>query len=195
MLDLVLCVMLLPLFAPVILVLWTFTRLDGGPGFYSQVRVGKGGRIFRCWKIRTMLMNAEQILEELCAKDPIIAAEWHKNQKLENDPRITKIGGFLRATSLDELPQIWNVLRGDMSFIGPRPFMTSQEPLYRSAGGKAYYVLRPGVTGSWQVEGRGVTTFIERVQFDEDYLQELSLGRDLGYVWKTIVVILGRTGH
>ncbi len=193
--DLVLARLLLPFLAPIILVVWALTRLDGGPGFYGQSRIGINGKIFRCWKIRTMRMNAEQVLKELCDKDPAIAEEWHKNQKLENDPRITRIGGFLRATSLDELPQIWNVICGDMSFIGPRPFMTSQEHLYKNAGGEAYYHLRPGITGPWQVDGRGVTTFVDRIRYDEEYLATLSFRHDLRFVWKTIGVLLNRTGH
>ncbi|WP_010138034.1 sugar transferase [Oceanicola sp. S124] len=195
LLDLILVSLLLPLFLPLIALLWILTRLDGGPGFYGQKRVGLDGRTFNCWKIRTMVMNAEKVLQDLCDSDPEIAREWHENQKLAVDPRITPIGGFLRATSLDELPQIWNVIRGEMSFVGPRPFMTSQEPLYRAAGGTAYYDLRPGITGSWQVDGRGVTTFVERVAYDEDYLASLSLREDLRLVWQTVVVLLKRTGH
>ncbi|MBR9823379.1 MAG: sugar transferase [Rhodobacteraceae bacterium] len=194
-LDLMLVSLLLPLFAPLIAVVWALTRLDGGPGFYGQKRVGLDGRTFNCWKIRTMVMNAEKVLQDLCDSDPEIAREWHENQKLAVDPRITPIGGFLRATSLDELPQIWNVICGEMSFVGPRPFMTSQEPLYRAAGGTAYYDLRPGITGSWQVDGRGVTTFVDRVKYDEGYLSSLSLREDLRLVWKTVVVLLKRTGH
>lgn len=194
--DIVLALLLLPLFVPIILVVWVLTRLDGGPGFYSQYRVGLHGKTFRCWKVRTMVMNAEQVLRELCEKDPAVAEEWNRDQKLAKDPRITKIGGFFRATSLDELPQIWNVLRGDMSFIGPRPFMTSQEHLYREAGGEAYFHLRPGITGPWQVDGRGVTTFVDRIKYDSDYLENQSLKTDLGLVWKTVrVVIVDQTGH
>lgn len=195
LLDLMLVALLLPLFAPIIAVIWGMTRLDGGPGFYSQKRVGMDGRIFDCWKIRTMVMNAEQVLQDLCESDPEVAREWHENQKLAKDPRITPIGGFLRATSLDELPQIWNVLRGEMSFVGPRPFMTSQEPLYQAAGGTAYYELRPGITGSWQVDGRGMTTFVERIEYDEGYLANLSLREDLRLILKTVGVLVKRTGH
>lgn len=193
--DLTLACMLMPFFAPIIAVAWVLTRFDGGPGFYSQKRVGRNGRIFNCWKIRTMVVDAERVLQELCEKDPEVAREWHENQKLAKDPRITWIGGFLRSTSLDELPQIWNVITGDMSFIGPRPFMTSQEHLYRQAGGTAYFALRPGITGSWQVDGRGVTTFVQRVRYDEDYLTNLTFREDVNFVWKTIKVLLARTGH
>lgn len=195
LLDLILVALLLPLFLPLIAMVWVLTRLDGGPGFYSQKRVGINGRIFNCWKIRTMVMDAEKVLQDLCDSDPEIAREWHENQKLAQDPRITRIGRFLRATSLDELPQIWNVLCGEMSFVGPRPFMTSQEALYRAANGTAYFDLRPGITGSWQVDGRGVTTFVGRVEYDEDYLQRLSLKEDLRLIWGTVAVLLKCTGH
>ncbi|MCA1338190.1 sugar transferase [Pseudooceanicola marinus] len=193
--DIALALVLLPMIVPMIMVVWALTRCDGGPGFYSQYRVGRNGRIFKCWKVRTMVMDAERILSELCEKDPAIAEEWKTNQKLENDPRITPVGKFLRMTSLDELPQIWNILVGDMSFIGPRPFMTSQDSLYRAAGGQAYFRLRPGLTGPWQVEGRGASTFADRVRFDEAYLARLSLKTDLRLVWLTVKVLLKGTGH
>jgi exopolysaccharide production protein ExoY len=194
-LDLLLTFLLLPLFAPIIAVLWLFTRLDGGPGFYSQQRIGLNGEMFKCWKIRTMVMDAETVLQNLCDSDPSIAEEWLTNQKLAKDPRITRIGVIMRATSLDELPQIWNVLVGNMSFIGPRPFMTSQEHLYRRAGGESYFHMRPGITGPWQVDGRGVTTFVDRIRYDNEYLQTLSLRGDLYFVLKTVQVVLRGTGH
>ncbi len=194
--DLVLAAVLLPIFLPIIFATWILTRMDGGPGFYYQKRVGRNGRLFNCWKVRTMVLNAEDVLREICASDPKIAEEWNRNQKLADDPRITKIGKFFRATSLDELPQIWNVICGDMSFIGPRPFMTSQEVLYRRANGKAYFLLRPGITGLWQVEGRGVSTFVERVRFDNNYLKGISFRSDISIVLKTIqVVLIDRTGN
>lgn len=193
-LDLLLSLLLLPLIFPVIALIWMLTRLDGGPGFYGQMRVGKDGRIFTCWKVRSMIMDAEKVLREICEKDPAIAAEWHTYQKLENDPRITKIGRFIRATSLDELPQIWNVLRGDMSFVGPRPFMTSQEHLYRQDGGTAYFHMRPGITGLWQVEGRGATSFAARIGYDTKYFEDMSFVSDLAIMSKTIKVIFNGAG-
>ncbi|WP_231388722.1 sugar transferase [Pseudooceanicola algae] len=194
--DLALALTLLPLFLPLIALVWALTRLeDRGPGFYSQKRIGLNGKIFNCWKIRTMVINAEQALQDLCDSDPEVAREWHENQKLAKDPRITRIGGFLRSSSLDELPQIWNVITGDMSFIGPRPFMTSQEHLYRQAGGESYFKVRPGITGNWQVEGRGQTTFVERISYDDSYLETLSFRRDMSLIWRTIAVIVNRTGH
>lgn len=194
-LDISLALLLLPVCAPLLLFTYVLVRLDGGPGFFRQPRVGRNGKVFNCWKLRTMVMNAERVLIELCEKDPAVAAEWDANQKLADDPRITRIGKFLRATSLDELPQIWNVLIGDMSVVGPRPFLISQEAMYRDGGGTAYFHMRPGITGPWQVSGRGETTFVERVRFDHDYWNDISFRRDLSLILKTARVVLSRTGH
>lgn len=192
--DLALALVLLPLLAPVIAICWALVKLDGGPGFYSQMRVGQHGKSFRCWKLRTMVVDAEAVLQKLCDSDPEVAREWHVNQKLENDPRITRIGGFLRATSLDELPQFWNVIVGDMSFVGPRPFMLNQQYLYDASGGRAYYEMRPGITGHWQVYGRGETSFVDRVDYDDSYFKALSLGEDISLIAKTALIVLKRTG-
>jgi len=135
--DIVLALLIMPAVAPILAVLWVLTRLDGGPGFFGQERVGKDGRRFTCWKLRTMVVDAERVLADLCASDPKVAEEWHVNQKLAKDPRITGVGRFLRKSSLDELPQILNILWGDMSFVGPRPFTVGQEHLYVAAGGTA----------------------------------------------------------
>lgn len=193
--DILLALLILPVVAPVLAILWFLTRLDGGPGLFGQERVGKDGRRFTCWKMRTMVVDAERVLAELCAADPKIAEEWHVNQKLAHDPRITRVGRFLRKSSLDELPQIVNILLGDMSFVGPRPFTVGQEHLYVAAGGSAYFALRPGVTGPWQIEGRGATRFVDRVRFDEDYFAKASLACDLRLIGKTFGVVLKGTGH
>jgi exopolysaccharide production protein ExoY len=193
--DIVISLMLLPIVLPVIIALWGLVRRDGGYGFYAQERVGRDGRTFACWKLRTMQMDAEKRLEDLCRVDPELAAEWARDQKLECDPRITGIGAFLRASSLDELPQIFNVLRGDMSLVGPRPFMISQEALYRDAGGSAYFDLRPGITGPWQIDGRSGTTFVERIAFDNAYVHKLSLRVDIALLLRTVSVVLNRTGR
>lgn len=194
-LDIALVLLALPIVLPVIAGLWALVRRDGGFGFYAQERVGQNGKIFACWKLRTMQMDAEKQLEELCRIDPELAAEWARDQKLESDPRITKIGAFLRASSLDELPQVFNVLRGDMSLVGPRPFMISQEKLYRKAGGAAYFKMRPGITGPWQVEGRSGTSFVERIAFDNAYVHKLSLRADFALLLRTVSVVLKRTGR
>ena len=193
--DFVLALVSLPVCLPAIAVLWLLVRLDGGAGFFAQARVGRGGRVFTCWKLRTMVPDAERVLDDLCARDPEAAREWETNQKLAKDPRITRVGAFLRATSLDELPQIWNVLKGDMSLVGPRPFMTCQEEQYRDGGGEAYFRLRPGITGPWQIDGRGATAFVDRVRFDAAYWEGLSLRQDLRLLLRTIGVVLGRTGQ
>lgn len=192
--DVVAAIALLPLLLPVIFLLCMLVRRDGGPGFYSQDRVGVDGRKFRCWKLRSMILDADNVLKKMCDTDKGLATEWHKNQKLRNDPRITRIGRFLRVTSMDELPQIWNIICGEMSFVGPRPFMTNQAYLYDMAGGKAYYSVRPGITGTWQVFGRGTTRFIDRVKYDTDYCRDLSLKQDVLLIWKTFGVVMRGTG-
>lgn len=193
--DVVFSLVLAPALLPIVAILWLLVRLDGGPGFYGQERVGLDGRRFVCWKLRTMIVDAEQVLADLCAADPAIAQEWHENQKLANDPRVTWIGRFLRATSLDEVPQILNIILGHMSFIGPRPFTSGQEQLYIAAGGKAYFAMRPGVSGLWQIEGRGTTRFVDRVHFDEKYYHNASFGYDLGLIARTFSVVFRMTGH
>ncbi|MFV2038367.1 MAG: sugar transferase, partial [Paracoccaceae bacterium] len=141
--DLVIVMLILPIVLPVVLAAWLVTALGGGRGFYAQARIGRAGRVFRCWKIRTMRPDATRILHMMMAQDASIASEWQAHQKLRFDPRITRTGRFLRRTSVDELPQLWNVLTGEMSLIGPRPFTPDQRALYdttRTNG--AYYRLR-----------------------------------------------------
>jgi lipopolysaccharide/colanic/teichoic acid biosynthesis glycosyltransferase len=186
---------LLPIIGPVVLVLWLMVRRDGGSGFYAQPRVGLNGKTFPCFKLRTMHVDAEAILKKLCDENPEIAAEWNTRQKLADDPRITKVGSFLRATSLDELPQLWNVLIGQMSFVGPRPFMSCQEEMYTEAGGKAYFLSRPGITGLWQIEGRGTTAFVDRIQFDNRYYDDMSLAMDVRLILATAGVVVKSTGE
>jgi lipopolysaccharide/colanic/teichoic acid biosynthesis glycosyltransferase len=193
--DLMISIVAAPVLVPVIAILWFVVRRDGGPGMFVQERVGKDGKVFRCCKLRTMVMDAEKVLEDMCASDPVVAHEWKVNQKLKHDPRITKVGKVLRETSLDELPQFFNVVRGEMSFVGPRPFLPSQKADYDQAGGRAYYGVRPGVTGLWQVEGRGETSFVGRVGFDETYGEKHSLRYDIGLMFKTVAVVLKKTGH
>lgn len=192
--DLLLSAMLLPLVTPVLVALWMLARLGGGPGLYAQPRVGQHGRVFRCYKIRTMVVDAERRLEILCAREPALAREWMVNQKLVHDPRITRFGAFLRRTSLDELPQLWNILLGHMSFVGPRPFTLDQEQLYRDAGGSAYFHMRPGLTGPWQLHGRGTTSFLSRVSYDEAYGRSISPWQDLLLIFQTANVVISPTG-
>ncbi|MEM9794230.1 MAG: sugar transferase [Pseudomonadota bacterium] len=193
--DVVFSLMILPFLAPIIAIMYILVRLDGGPGFFGQERVGLNGNVFKCWKMRSMVVDAEKALAEACACDAKVAEEWERMQKLEDDPRITRIGKFIRETSLDELPQIWNVLRGDMSIIGPRPFMVDQESIYKEAGGgDGYFKLRPGISGLWQTEGRGTTSFVSRIQYDNHYYANVSFGMDLWILFRTVVVVLRRTG-
>ena len=195
LLDIVMSLVLIPVLMPILLVIWLMVRRDGGPGLFIQSRVGLDGREFHCLKFRSMVQNAEKVLEDMCAKDPTVAAEWLKYQKLKKDPRISRIGRFLRKTSLDELPQIFNVLKGDMSLVGPRPFLPSQKALYDEAGGHSYYRCRPGITGPWQVFGRSATTFKARVEFDESYYHKLSLGADFSLLLRTVMVVIRPTGR
>lgn len=191
--DLVLAVLLLPMLIPVILGIWLVIRSDGGNGFFAHRRVGQNGKVFRCWKIRTMVMDAEARLRKYLAENPEAALEWKQSHKLTNDPRITRLGHFLRATSLDELPQIWNVLRGDMSFVGPRPVVRAELHKYGAAR-PVYLALRPGLTGLWQVSGRNDVSYNERVQMDVQYLSMASLKNDIILLVKTGQAVVGQTG-
>jgi exopolysaccharide production protein ExoY len=143
------------------------------------------------WKLRSMVKNADQRLEAYLATNPEARAEWDSTQKLRDDPRVTLFGRIMRKTSLDELPQIWNVLKGDMSLVGPRPMMLEQQALYP---GLAYYKLRPGITGNWQITDRNKTTFAARAEYDRDYAATVSLGADVGILAKTVRVVLNGTG-
>lgn len=192
--DLLICLALAPIALPVIAVFALLVRKDGGSAFFSQTRVGKDGRHFKCLKLRTMRVDAEEHLIEMCRVDPEIRKEWELYQKLDKDPRITKVGNILRKTSLDELPQFLNVLLGDMSYFGPRPFLPSQSALYMNAGGQAYFEMRPGISGAWQVSTRNESTFVERVTYDEDYYNDMSLKTDLTLLWKTFAVVLQSKG-
>ena len=189
-------ILLVLIAAPAVLVCITLLALavarDGGAPFFSQMRIGKDGRPYRMWKLRTMVADADARLEAHIAADPIVQDEWQRTQKLRNDPRITRFGRILRKTSLDELPQLWNVLKGDMSLVGPRPMLPSQQPLYP---GSAYYRLRPGITGMWQVSSRNNSEFVDRAAFDQEYERRLSFGTDLRLIFATLVVVLRGTGH
>ena len=165
---------------------------DGANPFYSQSRVGRGGCIYKMWKLRSMVVNADQQLEIYLASAPAARAEWDSMQKLKVDPRITRFGRILRKSSLDELPQLWNVLIGDMSLVGPRPMMPCQRKIYP---GSAYYRLRPGITGPWQVSRRNESTFADRARFDTDYDRGLSLTGDIGLLISTVRVVMRATGY
>ena len=191
-LDVALVVASLPVILPIVLLLALLVMRDGYAPFYSQARVGRGGKIFRFWKLRTMVHDADARLAEYLDADPEARAEWDHSQKLKCDPRITRFGAFLRKSSLDELPQLWNVLRGDMSLVGPRPMMPDQQVLYP---GRAYYLLRPGLTGLWQISDRNHTSFAARADFDAAYEETLSLTGDVHILAATVGVVLRGTGY
>jgi lipopolysaccharide/colanic/teichoic acid biosynthesis glycosyltransferase len=181
--------------APIVIVLTLLLALPmllrGEQPFYSQRRVGLAGRTFVMWKLRSMVADADEHLARHLRENPEAREEWARHQKLRNDPRITPYGRFLRKLSLDELPQLWNVLKGDMALIGPRPMMPHQRALYH---GLAYYAMRPGMSGYWQVSDRNDAEFISRVYFDEKYDREISLTTDLSLIFRTLRVILNGTG-
>ncbi|MGB0498647.1 MAG: sugar transferase [Rubricella sp.] len=192
LLDIALVLATLPFWLPVILVMAGVVALDGRNPFYTQKRIGRGGRVFRMLKLRSMVHDADAILEgHLCA-NPAARAEWNATQKLKNDPRITRVGCFIRKTSIDELPQLFNVLAGDMSLVGPRPMMVSQQPLYP---GRRYYELRPGLTGFWQISNRNHCRFVGRVRYDNAYFGAMSLRTDLVVLWRTVGVVCRGTGY
>jgi len=179
---------------PLIVAIVALVKISSpGPILYGQERIGRHGRRFTAWKFRTMVVNAAEVLEKYLESDPLLRAEWEASHKLKDDPRITWIGKFLRKTSLDELPQLWNVLRGEMSLVGPRPIVEAEIDKYDDD--YEYYVdVLPGITGLWQVSGRNNTTYPERVAFDGYYVKNWSLWLDLYILISTIRVILFREG-
>lgn len=189
--DVTTIVLAAPVVVPVVAALAILVARDGGKPFYSQMRVGKGGKRFRMWKLRSMVCDADERMEDYLAAHPEARLEWDLTQKLKDDPRITRIGKVLRQTSLDELPQLWNVLLGEMSLVGPRPIMLSQQSIYP---GVAYYLLRPGCTGFWQTAGRNRTTFEARADYDTAYERNLSLMTDLKILVSTVGVMMKGTG-
>jgi len=190
--DLLLVLLAAPIVLPVVMLLAFLVRRDGGPAFYRQDRIGKDGRIFRIWKLRSMVPDAETLLAAHLDVHPEARAEWDRTQKLKDDPRITRVGRLIRKTSLDELPQLWNVVAGDMSLVGPRPMLPAQATRYP---GRAYYRLRPGLTGFWQISSRNQSSFAERAGYDSRYAAKLSLLTDLRVLFATVRVVLRGTGY
>ena len=177
--------------APVMILVFLALSFAGNP-IFAQKRVGRGGRLFRCYKFRTMVNGAEQVLGDYLRDNPEAREEWRLTFKLANDPRITPVGHFLRKSSLDELPQLFNILRGDMSLVGPRPIVPAEIARYRRRI-RAYYRVRPGLTGLWQVSGRNLVSYRRRVAMDALYACKPSLALDLVILAKTVgVVIAGR---
>jgi exopolysaccharide production protein ExoY len=189
--DVVAVLIFAPFVVPFIAILAIFVKLDGGAAFFGQPRVGINGHTFNCWKLRTMVVAAEEKLEEYLEQNPAARAEWDESQKLTNDPRITRLGRILRKISADELPQLWNVLTGDMSLVGPRPMLPSQRSLYP---GNAYYGIRPGLTGLWQISDRNKCSFAGRAKFDTAYANTVSFWVDMRILLKTVRVVINGTG-
>lgn len=191
--DLLCVLMLMPIALPLMAILAGLVMLDGHAPLFGHERIGKGGRRFRCWKLRTMVPDASARLQAHLAICPEAAREWAETFKLARDPRITPLGRFLRATSLDELPQLWNVLVGEMSIVGPRPVVAEELPLYRGAL-RHYQALRPGLTGLWQVSGRNALSYEARVVLDVAYARQHGIWMDLTIFAATFVTVLRRTG-
>lgn len=182
------------LLAPLFLLLAVLIRLDSpGPALYYQPRIGRAGRLFKLLKFRTMVPGAPGALLEVFKSSPQQQKHWRQFQKLSQDPRITRVGRVLRRLSLDELPQLWNVLRGDMSLVGPRPILPYQQAVYGKQT-RRYRQVRPGMTGLWQVSGRSRLTFQERIRLDSDYIGNWSLKLDLIILVRTLPAVLRGDG-
>lgn len=179
--------------SPIIIYISQKVRKDGGPAIYGHERIGKNGKPFKCLKFRSMVINSKEVLEELLLNNSDAKEEWEATFKLKNDPRITKIGAFLRRTSLDELPQLFNVLKGEMSLVGPRPIITAELARYNEE--VDYYLLsKPGMTGLWQVSGRSDVDYETRVYLDAWYVKNWSMWNDIAILFKTVTVVLKKDG-
>lgn len=193
--DIAMSIMLIAISAPLVLLLWLIVRADGGPGFFGHTRIGLNGRPFRCWKLRTMVPDAERKLRRILAQNPALASAWSRDFKLDNDPRVTWIGGMLRRTGLDEFPQLWNVLRGEMSLVGPRPIIREELSKYGPSAA-VYLACRPGLTGPWQVEGRDQRVgYAQRVASDVRYARAPSAVRDFKLILATVGTFIRASGR
>lgn len=185
--------LLLLVLAPLLIIIAALVGLDGGSVLFGHRRVGESGRHFRCLKFRSMVVNSDAVLRELLERDPAARAEWMETQKLRHDPRVTRIGRVLRKTSFDEFPQLFNVLRGEMSLVGPRPIVDAEISRYGDDIA-FYYNARPGMTGLWQVSGRSNTSYDARVELDVCYVRNWSLSQDFVILLKTIPAVLAKDG-
>ena len=180
--------------SPFLLLLAIMVGVDNkGHIIFAHRRVGQNGKEFNCYKFQSMVPDAQKRLEEYLAKNPEAKKEWEESFKLTNDPRVTKLGAFLRKTSLDELPQLWNVIMGDMSLVGPRPIVQKEVPKYGPYI-REYYMVPPGITGMWQVSGRSDTTYDERVAMDTWYVRNWSVWIDLVFLFKTVKAVVAGKG-
>ena len=191
--DIVLSFGLILILSPIFLILYLLIYIDGGKPIYKHPRIGRDGKLFNCFKFRSMVLDSEEILSELLKQDPECKSEWEKEFKLKNDPRVTKIGSFIRRTSLDELPQLFNVLIGQMSLVGPRP-ITEKELAFYESNVDYYLMAKPGITGLWQVSGRNDIDYETRVYFDSWYVKNWSLWNDIAILFKTIRVVVKKNG-
>jgi len=183
------------MFGWIYLVLWLCVLVTTGrPAIYRHARVGLDGKEFDCLKFRSMIVNSAEVLQQYLDENTEARAEWEKDFKLRNDPRITKFGKFIRKTSLDELPQFWNVLRGDMSLVGPRPVVVKELKKYYGAEAAYYSSVKPGITGPWQVGGRNDLDYEERIKLDVQYAKSWSVVGDIKIMIKTVMVVLARRG-
>jgi undecaprenyl-phosphate galactose phosphotransferase len=165
-----------------------------GPVFFSHERVGRGGKPFQCWKFRTMYPDAQNRLKDILENNPTLQKEWLENQKLKHDPRITTIGKLLRKSSLDELPQFWNVLKGDLSVVGPRPILAEEVARHYGIKAEKILAIRPGLTGLWQVSGRNNISYSSRVHLDEKYVDTRTLLLDIKLIAKTLPCMIQSKG-
>ena len=193
--DVLFSLSVLILFFPFFLLIAFIIRVSSkGKAVYSHERIGRGGKAFRCYKFRTMHVDADTRLKEILAKCPIKNQEWESSYKLKDDPRVTRIGSFLRKTSLDELPQFWNVLVGDLSVVGPRPVVQAEIIKYYGLKAGKILAIRPGLTGLWQVSGRSDTSYTTRVDLDEKYIDQQSIALDIKLILKTLPSMISRKG-
>lgn len=191
--DIVLSIVFLILFSPLLLVCAIMIRRSGRGIFYSDRRVGRDGKVFYCHKFRTMIPNANKMLADLLQQNPELRREWEKGFKLKKDPRVTAIGHFLRKTSLDELPQLFNVLKGEMSLVGPRPMFEEEQERWGAAI-RYYYSTRPGMTGVWQIYGRSDTSYETRIRLNVDYVRNWTFWRDIVILVMTPRVFFDKSG-
>jgi lipopolysaccharide/colanic/teichoic acid biosynthesis glycosyltransferase len=192
-LDILGSIFLAIVFSPLIAVVCVAAALTGQSPLFRHKRVGREGAIFDCLKFQTMIPNAEVVLANILASNPGLRAEWESDHKLKDDPRVTRFGRFLRSTSLDELPQLWNILKGEMSLVGPRP-ITREEILRYGRNAVIYMMVRPGLTGLWQVSGRNFVEYRKRVAMDVCYVKNQSAVLDMWILLKTVVVVVTRHG-
>jgi Undecaprenyl-phosphate galactose phosphotransferase WbaP len=192
--DLVLSALMMPILLPILLLLAVLVRFTSpGPVFFSHRRICQNGAFFSMWKFRTMCVNSSEVLENYLAQHPEARAEWNLSHKLQNDPRVTRVGRVMRRLSLDELPQIWNVITGRMSLVGPRPIVAAEVEKYKECF-HCYTCVKPGVTGLWQVSGRSTLSYDARVQLDCEYVAHWSLPRDLKILALTVKSVVNQEG-